>query len=130
MPLSTRPRRTSSRIDIVRSWLASPLSRLVVTPDTRNAIQWLVDEASTLLPAGPADQAPAPAHLQRRPRIGTPVRLLRTDPFLEREAGAVIGSTGTVVDHSKLNWDDDGVLIDWGNGRRIRSDLVELALVE
>lgn len=127
MPITTRPRRTSSRIDIVRSWLASPLSRLAVSPETRNAIQWLVDEANSLLPAGPAAPAPAPAHLERRPRIGTPVILLRTDAFLEREAGAVAGSTGTVVDHSRLNWDDDGVLVDWGNGRCIRSDLAELA---
>ena len=106
------------RILTVRSWLAMPAVRLFAPRKTRAAIQQLVDEAGRGLTA--AD------HLVSRPRLGSQVTLLHFDSFLHRDAGAVPGSTGIVVGHSKLSDDDDGVLVDWGNGRAIRADLREL----
>jgi hypothetical protein len=68
-------------------------------------------------------------YLTERPAIGTPVLLLRDDWYLRNEHGARIGTIGIVVEHSHLNHDDEGVLVDWGDGRRVRSNLDELAAV-
>ena len=64
--------------------------------------------------------------LTRRPLVGTQVRLLSHDPFLSREHGASAGAIGRIVEHSRLNTNDTGVFVDWGDGRRVRSNLGEL----
>ena len=68
-------------------------------------------------------------HLTERPVVGTPVLLLRDSWYLRNEHGARIGAIGTIVQHSHLSRDDDGALVDWGDARRVRSNLDELAAV-
>lgn len=118
---TTGHRRALSHLESIRQWLATPAARLLVPRRARRSIRWLVEEMDASL-------SRTTQHLQVSPTIGTRVRLLRTDPFLIRDAGAVVGSVGKVVRHSRLAPDDHGVLVDWGNGRAIRSDLDELAL--
>jgi hypothetical protein len=114
----------------VQTWLASPLTRLLVTKKKRRAVASLVDHlCERLTPADYRMVAPSVEHLTRTPPVGTRVRLLREDRFLREFAGAVVGSIGTVISQSRLNADDDGVHVDWGNGQTVRANLNELALV-
>lgn len=106
----------------VLAWAASPLTRLFVPRNTREAIASLAERVAE------QDAGAAVEHLLERPAVGSKVRLLREDSYLQREAGAFPGSIGVVVRHSQLNWNDNGVLVDWGNGREIRANLTELAL--
>ena len=62
-----------------------------------------------------------------RPEVGTRVVLGRSDQYLLDNHGAALGSVGTVVEHSGLRADDDGVLVDWGSGGRVRCNLDELS---
>lgn len=57
----------------------------------------------------------------------TRVQLIREDYYLRNHHGVVPDQTvGTVVDWSRLNPDDYGVLIDWGDGETVRADVQEL----
>lgn len=63
-------------------------------------------------------------------RVGQKVVLQRDSWFLSERHGAVAGSTGVIVRHSRLSQDDDGVLVDWGDGQEVRSNRDELLLAE
>ncbi|MEO3931418.1 hypothetical protein WMO79_01205 [Micrococcaceae bacterium Sec7.4] len=71
-------------------------------------------------------------HLVSTPPVGTPVVLIANSPYLRDYHGAVAGQTGTVVRHSLLNIDDDGVLVNWGvrPNYMVRMNLDELRLPE
>lgn len=103
--------------DIAR-WVRSPLARVLVPRAIRQEIAALVTVGR-----------PAVEHLTDRPTVGRQVRLLADAWYLRERHGAVPGSIGTVVAHSQLNREDNGVLVDWGNGTSVRCDLVELAAV-
>lgn len=52
-------------------------------------------------------------------------------PFLRNYHGVVAGVTvGTLISPSRLNPDDTGWLVDWGDGQTVRCDLSELAIAE
>ena len=63
---------------------------------------------------------------QRFP-IGTPVLATHPDRYL-RERHGVVGwvTVGVVAGHSRLNDDDSGVIVDWGNNLTVRCDVEEL----
>lgn len=84
------------------------------------------DEDGDLQGTEPAN---GPSGIPTRPAIGSKVCLLRWDAYLSAYHGAGAGSIGTVVLYSRLGPDDDGVLIDWGDGQAVRSNLDEFALV-
>jgi hypothetical protein len=69
-------------------------------------------------------------HLVVTPPMGTPVVLIGDSHYLREYHGAEAGQLGTVVEHSGLHSDDDGVLVDWGilPNDRVRMDLNELRL--
>lgn len=71
-------------------------------------------------------------HLVSTPPVGTPVVLIADSAYMRDYHGAVAGQTGTVVRHSLLNIDDNGVLVDWGvrPNDGVRMDLHELRLPE
>ncbi|MFF2053728.1 hypothetical protein ACFVU2_19145 [Leifsonia sp. NPDC058194] len=68
-------------------------------------------------------------HLRERPPLDTPVFLLKDDWFLRTHHNARIGSIGIIAGHSALNPDDDGVLVNWGDGSPVRCNLDELSAV-
>lgn len=100
----------------VARWVRSPLARFLVPRGIRQEIAAML-----------AVEKPAVEHLTTRPEVGLQVRLLADAWFLRERHGAVPGSIGTVVAHSQLNREDNGVLVDWGNGTSVRCDLDELA---
>lgn len=67
-------------------------------------------------------------HLTAAPPVGTAVRLLADSWYLREYHSASVGSIGTVVQHSHLNPDDNGVLVDWGDSQTVRCNLEELAM--
>lgn len=69
-------------------------------------------------------------HLVVTPPVGTPVVLLTDSRYLREYHEAAAGDTGTVVRHSELNPNDNGVLVNWGAGpnQMVRMDLSELKL--
>lgn len=71
---------------------------------------------------------PRVAKLTVQPRVGEQVMLIMQSTYLHEYHGASYGSIGTVVVHAGLSTDDDGVLVDWGTGVRVRCDPQELAL--
>jgi len=60
-----------------------------------------------------------------RPPVGTHVRLTRDDRFLQLYHDAHPGTIGVIVRHSALGKDDNGVLVDWGDGHPVRTDADE-----
>jgi hypothetical protein len=69
-------------------------------------------------------------HLVVTPPVGTPVVLIEDSRYLREYHGAEAGQRGTVIEHSGLHSDDNGVLVDWGilPNDRVRMDLKELKL--
>lgn len=69
-------------------------------------------------------------HLIITPPVGTYVLLLADSSYLSEYHGARPGQIGTVIERSRLNSDDTGVLVDWDLRpcRPVRMDLDELRL--
>lgn len=121
MNTTTPSQRAAARLDAVAKWLRSPLARLVTPFPIRDAIRRLVNDAENAL------RQPYPVQLTVRPQLGARVRLIAYDTYLHRACNATPGSTGVVTSYSTLSPHDDGILVDWGNGRSIRCTLAELA---
>ena len=64
-----------------------------------------------------------------RPAIGTTVRLITDSWYLRAYHHAGPGSIGEVTAWSRLGYDDDGVLIDWGHGGAVRSNADEYIVI-
>lgn len=71
-----------------------------------------------------------PDHLVTRPPVGTSVTVIANSEYLAEYHGAAAGTVGTVVEHSQLSKDDDGVLVSWGLKPKVRMELWELTLAE
>lgn len=115
-----RDQRVHHRAMAAQKWLNAPIARLVLSKSKRSQIKALVSDLATRV-------APEkfPAYV---PPVGSSVYLLKNNRYLREVHGVVAGSTGTVVMHSQLHPDDDGVLVDWGDGHHVRSRLDELGL--
>lgn len=69
-------------------------------------------------------------HLLVPPPVGTTVALVKHTPYIAEYHGAGVGDLGTVIRHSRLNANDNGVLVNWGirPNDMVRMDLEELRL--
>lgn len=114
---------------VIIQWEDSPCRQLVES-FAYEALLATGSEAALLLISEAFDaevsREPVP-HLMGRLPIGAKVGLLSGSWYLREQHGAQVGSVGTIVAHSHLSRDDDGVLVDWGNDRPVRCDLDELA---
>lgn len=125
---SIRDRKLLERANAALRWLASPVARLVLPRKQREEMTVLVAElAERLTPVEREIERPKVAHLTHTPAHGSFVILLRDSWYMREHHGASKGAVGMVVEPSRLNPDDTGVLVDWGNGRRSRVGLHEVA---
>lgn len=119
----------SVRDQAIVQWEDAPCRQLVES-FAYEALLATGSEAALLLISEAFDaevsSEPVP-HLMARLPIGAKVRLLADSWYLREEHSAEAGCVGTIVAHSDLHRDDDGLLVDWGNGRPVRCDLDELA---
>lgn len=118
------------RASRLQDLLRGPLSRLrlVFSANRTAELDDLLSEVQQMTTDSAGALRPRVAKLTVRPRVGEQVMLSMQSTYLHKYHGASYGSIGTVVAHSELSTDDDGVLVDWGTGGCVRCDLQELAL--
>lgn len=110
------------RAQLLFFWLQKPLVRLLVPAVIIEAINMLREHAFRT--------THALDHAVTVPPIGSVVQLLSYDSYLHSRVGAVPGSTGIVVGHSKQTpFDNAGLHVDWKDGHSIRVNLDEVAVL-
>lgn len=117
-------RKTHQSAIAIQEWLSTPFARVLIPRTKRLQIEALMEQlAKRLAPIIVIEEAPD------RPQLGSTVRLLSDSWFLREFHHAAPGALGEVVEYSRLSADDDGVLVNWGDGVSVRANLDELARV-
>lgn len=116
----------------VATWLSDALRpRFEDFLDRRDDRKYKISrDMPAAVAVSPVNRPEKPVHLVSTPEKGTEVILLADSPYLLGYHGARAGQRGTVTDASRLNPEDNGVLVDWGTtgDRSVRMDLHELRL--